>query len=132
MDVAGLKDSPLELPLLFGACYEAGQLTLTRTERGMVVRSELDPLLASEGRCEITDEVVYVYPHRPSVEELRNQTGMQYRFGEEIPVRDDETVWIVDGRMMKIQAGEYGDILFRGSGRARSSGEQEGTGQGQQ
>ena len=132
VDVAGLKASPLQLPLLFGTCYEVGQLTLTGTERGMVIQSELDPVLAPGGRCEITDEVVYVYPHRPSVEELRNQTGMQYRFGEEIPVRDDETVWIADGRMMKIQAGEYGDILFRGSGRARSSSEQEGTGQRQQ
>ena len=98
-----LEDGTLELPLLFGMSYEVGKLTLTKTENGFTVASEVVPNEEiDEDDYEITEEKLYVYTSKPTMQELRSHAGREYGYGEEIPLNDDETVWIVDEKEMTI------------------------------
>ena len=98
-----LEDGTLELPLLFGMSYEVGKLTLTKTENGFTVDSEVVPNEEiDEDDYEITEEKLYVYTSKPTMQELRSHAGREYGYGEEIPLNDDETVWIVDEKEMTI------------------------------
>ena len=101
----------IELPLLMGASYEVGTMTLQKTENGFTVSSELqvsediDPEDYS-----VENEKLYVYTSRPTMDDLRNRTGQEYAYGEEIPFGENETVWIVDQKDMTILADSVMDL----------------------
>ena len=101
----------IELPLLMGGSYEVGTMTLQKTENGFTVSSELqvneniDPEDYS-----VENEKLYVYTSRPTMDDLRNRTGQEYAYGEEIPFGENETVWIVDQKDMTILADSVMDL----------------------
>ena len=44
------------------------------------------------------------------MDDLRNRTGQEYAYGEEIPFGENETVWIVDQKDMTILADSVMDL----------------------
>ena len=101
----------IELPLLMGGSYEVGTMTLQKTENGFTVSSELQ---VSENidpeDYSVENEKLYVYTSRPTMDDLRNRTGQEYAYGEEIPFGENETVWIVDQKDMTILADSVMDL----------------------
>ena len=84
----------IEIPLLWGMSYEAGTMTIKKTENGVVVSSEI--LITSERVKKNDKEGLYVYSSVPSLKALKNLKGEKVEFGEEIPLNEEECIWIQD------------------------------------
>ena len=105
-----IKDT-IELPLLMGMSYEVGTLTLHKTENGFTVSTEIkvsDDIDKEDYTVE--NDKLYVYTSRPTLNDIKNCTGKEYTYGEEIPFGENETVWIVDNKDMTILADSMADL----------------------
>ena len=101
----------LELPLIMSMSYEVGKTTITRGDNGIVVTShiQLDSDIAEED-YKVENEKLYVYRTRPTVDDLRDMTGEEYKYGEEIPLGENETIWLVDSKDMTILAEDIDEL----------------------
>ena len=105
-----IKDT-VEIPLLMGMSYEVGTLTLHKTENGFTVSTEIkvsDDIDTEDYTVE--NDKLYVYTSRPTLNDIKNCTGKEYTYGEEIPFGENETVWIVDNKDMTILADSMADL----------------------
>jgi hypothetical protein len=105
------EEDTIELPLLMGMSYEVGTLTISRTDNGITVSAELqvgEDIDAEDYRFE--NEKLYVYTGKPTLAELRNHAGTEYKYGQEITLKEDETVWIVDDMDMTILADDIENL----------------------
>ena len=107
VSVSGMKEGPLTLPLLLGNSYLIGEVKIEKKETGIVVTSALDEeLTKTPGSCEVIGESLYVFPGRPSFEDLRENRGREVAFGEVIPAGEGDLLWLVDGRKIRLPLSE--------------------------
>jgi hypothetical protein len=109
-DFAEDQDS-VEIPLLMGMSYEVGVLNLKKTENGLIVSSEIqvsEEIDPEDYRIE--NEKLYVYTSKPSIDDLKNQTGEVYTYGDEIPFDENTTLWIVDESNLTILADDIMEL----------------------
>lgn len=93
--MADLQKGDQEIPLLYGLTYKVGKMTLQKTDEGFTISNELDPdIFADPDTYEESDQTLFVYDHQPTLEELRNHAGTEYKPGDEIKAADDAVVWI--------------------------------------
>ena len=109
--LSDLESRTAEYPLLMGLSYKVGRAIIDMAENSITVNTIIDmeenekirpeDYSAGEGR-------VTVYTHRPSVEELRMDSGKSYMLGEKIPVSgtDGGLIWIVIHQTITINDGE--------------------------
>ena len=98
------KDT-IELPLLMGASYVVGTMALEKTENGFKVSSELMiPEDVDSEDYHVENETLYVYTNEPTLKDLKEKTGQEYKHGEEILLEEGKTVWIVDNKTLTILA----------------------------
>ena len=72
-----------------------------------MVTSALDEeLTKTPGSCEVIGESLYVFPGRPSFEDLRENRGREVAFGEVIPAGEGDLLWLVDGRKIRLPLSE--------------------------
>ena len=113
-------DEEMTIPLLFGSSYKAGAVTVSQTDGGIVVSSELDPEVFTDPKdYTVIGDTFYVYTSKPSAGELAAKSGTPYHFGDVIRTDGAETIWIADGRSLKMRASDVSalDIYnFRPSG----------------
>ncbi|MDO4649977.1 MAG: hypothetical protein Q4B26_15160, partial [Eubacteriales bacterium] len=94
-------ENTMELPLLFGATFEVGTMTLTKTEQGLTVASEIDADVMDDST--VTNEKLYVFTQKPTLEDIKNHTnGTEYKYGDVIPMAEGATLWILDEKDMTI------------------------------
>ena len=99
------ESDTLELPLIMGMSYEVGKMTLTKQDDGIVVNSDIQ--LSEDIDREdykVENEKLYVYRTRPTVDDLRDKNGEEFKYGDVIPLGADETIWLVDEKDMTILA----------------------------
>ena len=104
------KDS-LEIPLIMGMSYEVGKLNIKKQENSLVVTGAVD--LGENIDAEdyqIENEKMYVYRTQPTADDIKNHTGEEYKYGDEIPFNENETVWIVDDKDMTILADDIEEL----------------------
>ena len=104
------KKDTLELPLIMGMSYEVGTLAVKKSGNGIVVSSSIDADGLDEEDYKIENEHLYVYSTKPSAEDLENQTGKEYTYGEEIPLGANDTIWIVDNKNMTVLTDSIEDL----------------------
>ncbi len=94
-------ETTVELPLLFGATFEVGTMTLTKTEQGLTVTTEMDASVMDDSTVE--NEKLYVFTQEPTVQDIENHTNCtEYQYGDEIPMAEGTTLWILDEKDMTI------------------------------
>ena len=96
------KKDTLELPLIMGMSYEVGKLTVKKSSNGIVVSSAVDANGIDKEDYKIENEHLYVYKAKPSADDIEKKTGKEYAYGEEIPLGENDTIWIVDNKDMTI------------------------------
>ena len=96
------KKDTLELPLIMGMSYEVGKLTVKKSSNGIVVSSAIDANGIDKEDYKIENEHLYVYKAKPSADDIEKKTGKEYAYGEEIPLGENDTIWIVDNKDMTI------------------------------
>lgn len=99
------ESDTLELPLIMGMSYEVGKMILTKQDDGIVVNSDIQ--LGEDIDREdykVENEKLYVYRTRPTVDDLRDKNGEEFKYGDVIPLGADETIWLVDEKDMTILA----------------------------
>lgn len=101
----------IELPLLMGLSYEVGTMTLQKTENGFTVSTEIQVSEDIDPEdYTVENDKLYVYTSKPSIDDLRDCTGKEYAYGEEIVFGENETVWIVDSKDITILADAMMDL----------------------
>ncbi len=105
------ESDTLELPLIMGMSYEVGKLTVAKSDTGIVVTSDIqlsENIDAEDYRVE--NEKLYVYRTRPTVDDLRDKKGEEFKYGDTIPLGENETIWIVDEKDMTILADDMEEL----------------------
>ena len=105
------ESDTLELPLIMGMSYEVGKLTVAKNDTGIVVTSDIqlsENIDAEDYRVE--NEKLYVYRTRPTVDDLRDKKGEEFKYGDTIPLGENETIWIVDEKDMTILADDMEEL----------------------
>ena len=109
------ESDTLELPLIMGMSYEVGKLTVTKKDDDVVVTSDIQ--LSEDIDTEdykVENEKLYIYRTRPTVDDLRDKTGEEFKYGDLIPLGADETIWLVDEKDMTILADDMEELeLFK-------------------
>ena len=94
-----------------GMSYEVGKLTVAKNDTGIVVTSDIqlsENIDAEDYRVE--NEKLYVYRTRPTVDDLRDKKGEEFKYGDTIPLGENETIWIVDEKDMTILADDIEEL----------------------
>ncbi|MCD8012096.1 MAG: hypothetical protein LUG99_02765 [Lachnospiraceae bacterium] len=124
----------LELPLLLGSAYIVGTFAVSQTQDGIVVTTELgleDAGIHSED-YQVESPSLLVFTTEPPAQELREieaaaaagedsaaklddifqsyANGYEAGYGEEIPLTETETVWIVNRQQLSILTDEIGNL----------------------
>ncbi len=105
------ESDTLELPLIMGMSYEVGKLTVAKNDTGVVVTSDIqlsENIDAEDYKVE--NEKLYVYRTRPTVDDLRDKTGEEFKYGDTIPLGENETIWIVDEKDLTILADDMEEL----------------------
>ena len=62
----------------------------------------------------VTEEQLYVYTTKPSEDDVKNNKGKAYKYGEEIPLSKDGTIWITDKKEITVLADTMEELeLFK-------------------
>lgn len=85
----------LEIPLLMGMSYEVGKLIIEKQDGGIIItgKMELGDKISEEDYS-VKSEKLRVFRLEPSVDDLKNQRGEEFSYGERIPLEDGETIWV--------------------------------------
>ncbi|MDO4634064.1 MAG: hypothetical protein Q4B01_09435, partial [Eubacteriales bacterium] len=105
------ENDTVEIPLLFGLSYQAGTITLKKTNGGFTAATEVAlGDYVSENDYTLGEGKLYVYTERPSLNTLNAKTGRVYADGETIALAANETVWLVYDRDLTILADDIADM----------------------
>ena len=112
--MSDLEKGDEELQLLYGYSYKIGSMTLSKSKKGFTISKNLDEeIFFDPDSYEEEDESLFVYDHEPTVEELRNHAGTEYKAGDEIKAGDDDIVWIQYEENLKMSPDDLNsDILY--------------------
>lgn len=108
------KDT-LEIPLILGMSYDVGKLTIQKKGNGIVINSSLDlGKNVDKEDYKVTEEQLYVYTTKPSEADIKDNKGKAYKYGEEIPLSKDGTIWIADKKEITVLADAMEELeLFK-------------------
>ena len=94
----------LEIPLIMGMKYEVGKLVIKKTEDGIVITSKLELSLSiSRNDYKVKKEKLYIYRSEPTFDDLKNRKGEEFLYDDIIPLKEGETIWLVDEKDITIQ-----------------------------
>ena len=102
----------IELPLLMGMSYEVGTLTLAKSGDGFTVFSKIQvgEDISSEDYT-VEEGKLYVYTSQPSIEDIKEHKGREYKYGDTISLGDG-MVWIVNESNMTILAEDIPELTL--------------------
>ena len=108
------KDT-LEIPLILGMSYDVGKLSIQKKGNGIVINSSLDlGKNVDKEDYKVTEEQLYVYTTKPSEADIKDNKGKAYKYGEEIPLSKDGTIWIADKKEITVLADAMEELeLFK-------------------